>query len=182
MGDEDELIFKGWPKTIRYNKEQVIVTEKMDGTNGCIVVHNGQVVGVQSRNKFITPDADNFGFAQWVHDHRNELVEFLGEGYHYGEWCGEGIQKNPHKLIGKHFYLFKPREGLTEDHPCRSVRVLWEGPLEQLNTQTIMEDLYDYSQENLYTAEGIIIFTKEGQKLYKLTFANSEGKWASALK
>ena len=58
--------FKAWPKIGRYNPFNVTITEKMDGTNACIIIEDGFIVGVQSRKRLITPDDDNFGFAQWV--------------------------------------------------------------------------------------------------------------------
>lgn len=50
-------------------------------------------VYAQSRNRFLTPINDNFGFAAWVHENAEELVEILGPGCHFGEWWGSGIQR-----------------------------------------------------------------------------------------
>ena len=47
----------------------------------------------QSRNRFITPQADNFGFAAWVKANAEPLVRHLGPGRHFGEWWGHGIQR-----------------------------------------------------------------------------------------
>lgn len=57
-----------------------------------------------SRKRWITPLDDNFGFARWVHEHAEELVE-LGPGTHYGEWYGQGIQRG-YGLDHKRFALF----------------------------------------------------------------------------
>ncbi|RZS39166.1 RNA ligase [Herbihabitans rhizosphaerae] len=114
--------FREWPKTPRLYKD-MIVTEKIDGTNACVVVsehafgtHIGgpppgtalvvgpdkmnaggpvveYLVGAQSRKRRITPEDDNFGFARWVRDHAPELARTLDAGYHYGEWWGSGIQR-----------------------------------------------------------------------------------------
>lgn len=81
-------MFRAWPKTPRLFRDMVI-TEKIDGTNAAVIVADGKLYA-QSRKRIITPDDDNFGFASWVAEHP-ELVE-LGEGYHYGEWWGKGIQ------------------------------------------------------------------------------------------
>lgn len=58
--------FKEFPKIARLNRE-VIVTEKIDGTNAAVVIgEDGATIGAQSRSKLITVDDDNFGFARWV--------------------------------------------------------------------------------------------------------------------
>lgn len=96
--------FKGWGSTTRENKNKTI-TEKIDGTNACVVIYDGKV-SAQSRKRMITPDDDNYGFARWVYDNAGVLMDTLGFGYHYGEWFGEGIQKNPLGIEGKRFALF----------------------------------------------------------------------------
>lgn len=100
--------FKPWPKIQRLKTNTVTISEKIDGTNACVVIQEGKFVGCQSRNKIIKPGDDNMGFASWAYE-RQELLTELGEGYHYGEWAGPGIQKNPHCLPEKRFYLFDTR-------------------------------------------------------------------------
>lgn len=116
--------FKAWPKIQRLDKNTVTITEKIDGTNACVIVDNGQVVGAQSRNRLLTLEADNMGFANWVEQNKEPLAT-LGDGYHYGEWAGPGIQKNPHCLSQKTFFLFDSRmHGLFEnnpEHPAKDV-------------------------------------------------------------
>lgn len=87
-----ELEFKAWPKTPRLNKP-VVFTEKIDGTNGAIIITEDLEVGAQSRNRLITPQDDNYGFAGWVQEHAEDLAATLGPGHHYGEWWGHGIQR-----------------------------------------------------------------------------------------
>jgi hypothetical protein len=57
-----------------------------------------------SRSRWLTPEADNFGFAAWVKEH---AVEFraLGPGRHFGEWWGRGINRGYGQLI-RWFSLF----------------------------------------------------------------------------
>jgi len=120
-------MFKPWPKITRLeNKRTPIFTEKIDGTNACVVVHTlcglenypkpiyiydegDQLLGVwaQSRTRLIYPGDDNFGFAKWVLENAEELVK-LGEGYHFGEWWGQGIQRG-YGLTEKRFSLFNTR-------------------------------------------------------------------------
>ncbi|APC46339.1 RNA ligase [Streptomyces phage BRock] len=113
--------FQPWPSISRLNKE-AIYTEKIDGTNAAVVIEriapyggpladwelellgwSGKedvvytetgvyLVAAQSRKRFITPGDDNFAFAKWVFDNSRNLIEVLGEGRHFGEWWGSGIQ------------------------------------------------------------------------------------------
>ena len=59
-------MFIAWPKIPRYENDSVIITEKIDGTNACIAIHDDGTYHVQSRNNIITPERDNAGFARWV--------------------------------------------------------------------------------------------------------------------
>lgn len=71
---------------------EVIISEKIDGTNACILItEEGQML-TGSRTRWITPADDNFGFARWCSEHREELMA-LGVGRHFGEWWGSGIQR-----------------------------------------------------------------------------------------
>jgi hypothetical protein len=118
--------FPAYPKTPRFNMG-CLVTEKIDGTNACIVVEhvidgkpgglpsgcatevtvNGinYAIAAGSRKRWITPEKDNFGFARFVHENAERLVELLGEGLHYGEWWGSGIQRG-YAQNGKRLSLF----------------------------------------------------------------------------
>jgi hypothetical protein len=59
-----------------------------------------------SRSQYITPERDNHGFARWVQDDADELWA-LGEGRHFGEWWGSGIQRGYGLQKGeKRFSLF----------------------------------------------------------------------------
>ena len=64
--------FVEFPKFARYSRE-VIVTEKIDGTNAQVhVLEDGSVLA-GSRNRYLSPGADNFGFARWVLEHGTDL-------------------------------------------------------------------------------------------------------------
>jgi hypothetical protein len=95
--------FVEFPKIARLSRE-CIVTEKIDGTNAQVLVTpDGQVIA-GSRTRWITPETDHFGFARWVAEHADEL-RGLGEGRHFGEWWGQGIQRK-YGLAEKRFSLF----------------------------------------------------------------------------
>lgn len=113
--------FPEYPKTPRF-KMRCSVTEKIDGTNALIRISNDNdlspvIAVVQaenglkynvragSRKRWITPENDNFGFAGWVDRNAQWLVNNLGEGDHYGEWYGCGIQRG-YGLVGKRLALF----------------------------------------------------------------------------
>ena len=174
--------FKAWPKIPRGSGEKVCITEKMDGTNSCIIISDGELVGVQSRNRFITPEDDNFGFATWVQDNKEELLG-LGEGYHYGEWVGCGIQKNPHNLKEKAFYLFNASRW-NKNNPnlpncCSVVPVLFAGVGDQGEIDRVMWKLKECALQEGYTPEGIIVYFCKTKRYEKYTYNHSAGKWCS---
>lgn len=85
--------FEAWPKTLHVDKVlgKVIVTEKIDGTNACLFFYPNGEMFVQSRNRIITPDQDNAGFAKWAYRNQKDLFYIFGPGRHYGEWWGHKI-------------------------------------------------------------------------------------------
>ncbi len=104
-------------------KRNVVITEKIDGTNACVVISPEGIISAQSRSQIITPDNDNYGFARWVEDNSEELAK-LGGGYHFGEWWGSGIQRR-YGMDRKVFSLFNvgrwtraPGEGYEK---CQSI-------------------------------------------------------------
>lgn len=167
-------LFKPWPKIARLKSGLTCtITYKVDGTNGCLIVQDDKLVGVQSRKRLIDRHNDNMGFANWAYDNEEELVK-LGHGYHYGEWAGPGIQKNPHKLEQKTFYLFntsRPQETLPD---CvKMVPVLYQGPYSPEVVDQVMREEID--EEN--GDEGIIVYFHEFRTSLKKTVRDPEGKW-----
>jgi len=183
--------FKEWPKIPRGGKgnEKITITEKIDGSNGCIIIENGVIVGVQSRNRMLASlkdgtltreGDDNFGFAHWVIQNQNELLS-LEDGYHYGEWAGPGIQNNPHKLENKTFFLFNALRW-NPNNPntpaiTRTVPVLYQGLDKQGLIDEVMLALKAGAAEKDYKAEGIVVYYQNTKRLEKYTFEFSEGKW-----
>jgi hypothetical protein len=102
--------FRSFNKIARFSRE-MIVTEKIDGTNGIIAIGENGEFQIGSRNKWLTDElgniqSDNAGFAQWAIKNRDSLMA-LGAGYHYGEWWGSGIQRGYDLPKGeKRFSLF----------------------------------------------------------------------------
>lgn len=100
--------FEPYGKTPRW-RSQVVVTEKIDGTNSLIHVPEdpAQPLAVGSRNRWITPGkgTDNFGFAEWVVNNEATMRR-LGPGRHYGEWWGCGIGRG-YGLTERRWSLFQ---------------------------------------------------------------------------
>ena len=84
--------FIEFPKIARLSRN-IIITEKIDGTNGCIFIGEDNEFLFGSRSRWITPEQDNHGFAKWAYEHKEELIAGLGAGRHFGEWWGSGIQR-----------------------------------------------------------------------------------------
>ena len=78
--------FVPFPKIPRLHKE-CVVTEKIDGTNGLIYITDDGDMFIGSRNRWLSEDADNFGFHRWASENKSELMK-LGVGRHHGEWWG----------------------------------------------------------------------------------------------
>lgn len=173
--------FIEYPKITRYSRE-VIVTEKIDGTNAQILItEDGQFL-TGSRTRWITPEDDNYGFARWAQDHKESLLT-LGIGRHFGEWWGSGCQRGYGLPKGeKRFSLFNVSRW-THALPecCYVVPILWQGQFDDLNVQEIMNNLKQsgsHAAPGFNNPEGIVIWHTKGNIGFKKTFVKDEtGKW-----
>jgi len=102
MGITEELFIR-FPKIARLNRD-IIITEKIDGTNSSIAITESGKFLIGSRSRWITPEDDNHGFATWCMQNKDELMK-LGVGRHFGEWWGKGIQRG-YGIGEKRFSLF----------------------------------------------------------------------------
>lgn len=178
-----ELEFRGFPKIPRLNRN-IVVTEKIDGTNGAIVISEDGNFQVQSRNRILTLATDNHGFAKWAYDNRDALIETLGEGYHYGEWWGFGINRGYGLKHGeKYFSLFNTYRWYRTIHfrspvPGLSVvPVLYNGVFSQEEIQRSQRVLQTYgslASPGYREPEGIVIFHEHAKQLFKVTLKNDE--------
>ena len=190
-------------------KTRVIITEKIDGTNGQIAIFGphpadkcslfsghskwlGDVVlddfryGVfaGSRNRYVTPGNDNFGFAGWVHENMEELVAGLGPGRHYGEWWGSGIQRT-YGLSEKRFSLFNTMRWHDENPApecCHTVPILADG--HDLVIEDVMNELKrtgSHAVPGYMNPEGIVYYHCGSREhgLFKCTFEHDQGKWSA---
>lgn len=181
-----EVEFHPWPKTPRLFKD-VVVTEKIDGTNGAIIITEEGTVHAQSRNRLITPEDDNFGFARWAAVNADLLAGILGPGRHYGEWWGYGINRGYDCKPGeRYFSLFNTSkwapigEAPIDELPAlRVVPVLWTGPLD---TSRVL-DIADYLQRHGSIAkpgfdrpEGVCVYHTAASSVFKVVFDKPESK------
>ncbi len=171
--DKPTIEFVEFPKISRYSRE-VIVTEKLDGTNAQIYVDDTMTnVYAGSRSKWISPDDDNFGFAKWVQANKEMLLP-LGPGSHFGEWWGQGIQRG-YGLKEKRFSLFNVKrwgDDTTRPKCCGAVPVLWTGMMDDLDVDAIINNLKEhgsYAAPGFMKPEGIVIFCVSGGQLFKKT-------------
>lgn len=188
------MTFQEFPKIPRLFRD-CIITEKIDGTNGQItiipagtmtsigeehVIHRnaaGDILLAGSRNRWVTPENDNYGFARWAKEHAAELMDVLGFGTHYGEWWGAGIQRK-YGLKEKRFSLFNTtRWNGQPTLPCHVVPVLWAGVF---NTEAVKEWLDVLKKEGSKAApgfmnpEGVVVFHEAGGVLFKATIVGDE--------
>lgn len=177
--------FEKFPKMPRLGskKDQMIITEKIDGTNAQISINDAGEVFVGSRNRWITPgkQTDNYGFAGWVDTNKEEILK-LGEGRHYGEWCGQGIQRR-YDMDHKEFRLFHtyiPAETLPA---CiNQVPILYNGKFSTRAIHDTFERLWDAGSrlaDHWFKPEGIVIYQTTARQLFKMTYEYTEGKWSN---
>jgi len=202
MNTTTEHAFTPFPKLARLQRE-VLITEKIDGTNAQIHITDDGRMLTGSRTRWITPEDDNFGFAAWARDNKDELMQ-LGPGRHFGEWWGRGIQRN-YGLDERRFSLFNvSRWCLHNEEPkpiptadprivkmqdvlpacCHVVPILRRG----INITTMADSaLYELKQRGSVAApgfmnpEGIVVFHVAGNVGFKMTLDN-DGVPKSSLK
>lgn len=186
-----DIEFKAFPKIARLSRE-VIITEKIDGTNAQVFITENGDMFCGSRSGWITPEKDNYGFAAWATENQEALLR-LGPGRHYGEWWGRGIQRG-YGLEERRFSLFNvERWRLPGETPKRIpkedpriveyqevlpegiglVPVLARGLFDTALVNEAMEALWRYGSfaaPGYMNPEGIICFHIAGNVAFKKTF------------
>ena len=199
--------FEPFAKIARLNRN-ITITEKIDGTNGCIVIvardegdESGHppvtwydrdfAVFAQSRNRFITPRDDNYGFAGWVERNAEALGGLLGAGRHYGEWWGSGIQSK-YGLTGadKRFSLFNTARWADEEYNLNEaipslgvVPILYEGVWEQKEIHDALTYLDAYGSvaaPGFMRPEGIVVYHAALRSSFKVTLEGDEAPKGAA--
>lgn len=176
--------FKKFAKIPRMANTQLIITEKIDGTNAQIEVPEDPDAPllVGSRNRYITPGktSDNFGFAAWVDTYQDKL-RLLGPGLHYGEWWGPGIGRGYLPTAeSRRWSLFNTSRPLPEGLPSGvgQVPVLYHRQLDLFHGNLEAEELRNVIIRLEYNGsvaapgfmkpEGVVI--NIGGHLYKYVF------------
>jgi hypothetical protein len=179
--------FKEFPSIARLCRDMV-VTEKIDGTNAQVHITEDGRIFAGSRNRWITPEADNFGFARWVQQYGEELRQ-LGTGSHYGEWWGSGIQRGYGLEKGeKRFSLFnvarwaddRDRDKYPVDRPscCHVVPILSREIFNTHSVDTILAYLAERGSAaapGFMKPEGVVVFHVASGQLFKKTLDKNDG-------
>jgi hypothetical protein len=173
--------FRPWPKIARLFRE-VIITEKIDGTNAAIGVTETGEVYAQSRSKIITPEADNFGFARWVAENDEAIRDWFGPGLHFGEWYGSGIQrgyglpKGQRRLALFHVDRWSEKAQFNALVGVDTVPVLYRGPFDTAKVREVLEDLRTHGSyiSPFMDPEGIVVYHTASNESYKVTLVGDE--------
>lgn len=185
--------YPAFPKIPRLHRD-VVITEKIDGTNAQVFIephpggdlspydiavgsNDGEVYRLRagSRTRWITAQEDNHGFACWVYEHADELVE-LGPGHHYGEWWGQGINRG-YGLQEKRFSLFNTSRWSdlnTRPACCDVVPILAEGNAETLtlivrDAINTLQTFGSFAAPGYDRPEGLVIYHTAANTLFKVT-------------
>jgi hypothetical protein len=107
--------YNGDPESV-INRVKYIGTAKLHGSNGSIAYdrQTGEVSAF-SRERPLTIESDNYGFAFWVEANKDAIRAFINKNVPtdrkhitvFGEWLGKGIQKGVAvSELDKHFVAF----------------------------------------------------------------------------
>jgi len=199
-------MFERFPSLTRFSQGWSI-SEKIDGTNAQVIIDNlassddvhwkdkalahipdefgGLFIFAGSRSKLITPKKDNFGFARWVQQNAEMLVTTLGQGRHFGEWWGVGIQRG-YNISERRFSLFntfrwKQEELIAGLHVvpslmfndyCEDPGTVAKECLERLRNEGSL------AAPGFMNPEGIVMYHRKSGTSFKKTFDYDEhGKW-----
>lgn len=201
---------------------EVIITEKIDGTNAQIAIEHVsksivtpemtdkdevlatrdvggavEMIRAGSRSRWLTRKTDNFGFAKWVQENSAELFK-LGEGRHFGEWWGSGVQRgyglpkgekrlslfNVDRWLDTHEAIDSGDEQLLVDGKkelapvcCHVVPTIWRGIFDTHRINAALEILREhgsFAAPGFPKPEGVIVWHVQGRFGLKKTLENDE--------
>ena len=190
--------FQEFGKIARLSRN-AIITEKIDGTNAQVAITEDGGFLCGSRNRYITPENDNYGFALWAYAHKDELM-LLGPGRHFGEWWGNGIQRGYGLPNGdKRWSLFNVGRWCLHNEEPKPINGGGD-PKEPLRYQSKLPacvglvpvivqglfttELVDFAMNKLRTGgslaapfmnpEGVVIYHEASRTLFKKTLEGDE--------
>jgi len=200
-------MFEEFTKIPRLSRP-IVITEKIDGSNGQLYIQthaefeaahpevldlchryeesyiqdDTYIMHVGSRKRWLGPrkTEDHFGFYKWAEEHFAELCLGLGSGRHYGEWWGQGIQRN-YGLNNKRFSLFNTHrwgDDAVRPECCHVVPIIGTGDV----FDTVAIDLAltllkvggSHAAPGFARPEGVVVFHTHGNLLFKKTIENDE--------
>lgn len=189
-------------KKIARLRRDCFVTEKIDGTNGCVGVSEPGVIPdsvnvpvsiletsvgpvsvyAGSRSRWVLPGktTDNHGFAAWVKENAEELLT-LGPGYHHGEWWGRGINRG-YGLDHRRFSLFNVSRWCGPDRGgapacCSTVPILYQGTFNSLKIDyclTALSTFGSLAAPGFDRPEGIAVYHTAAGSFFKVTIDNDD--------
>jgi hypothetical protein len=173
--------FKSFEKITNIRELNMTITQKIHGSNAQIHIYEeeGELkVKAGSRNRWVSPEDDNFGFARFVEDNKQEITEKLGIGTHYGEWAGPGINSGE-GLKEKTLILFNHGRYDESNLPPRmkTVPILYTGTVDNMAIQLTFDMLKkhgSYLVEGFMRPEGIVV-NISGKKFKKVFDAEETG-------
>lgn len=173
--------FPAFPKIARLSRN-VVITEKIDGTNASVFIRDDRAVFFGSRTRWITLEDDNYGFARWGTDHIEDLLK-LGPGHHFGEWWGLGIQRN-YSMTRKVFSLFNTalwRDPAVRPACCDVVPTLYEGPFEEHGVMrglkealSLLKGSGSVAAPGFTSPEGVVVWHDAARVMFKKMLEKDE--------
>lgn len=183
----NEIEFRSYRKIPHIAHLEMSITQKLHGTNAQIYIDENEIKA-GSRSKWLSPGkgTDNYGFASFVEANKDLLREKLGNGRHYGEWCGPGINSGE-GLSSKQLYLFNWKNHVNQmelykphciiENLVYTVPVLYQGipDKEQIDSAMARLNCYGSCISDYRYPEGIVVHI--GTDFYKMVFVREEIPW-----
>jgi len=180
--------FKSFDKILHIGKLYMTITQKIHGSNAQLLIYKDEDGNLKhkagSRTRWLDETDDNYGFAKFCNENRDELIGRLGQGRHYGEWAGPGINSGE-GLKEKTLCLFNVRRWIGKELPTRvtTVPMLYKGAISLDAISDAMERLRtqgSFLVPGYMKPEGVVV-ELDGQ-LYKNVFDEEETKWREKTK
>lgn len=192
----ETISFRPWPPIPRLFRD-ITITEKLDGSNASILITPNDELLVGKRSSWITPQDDNFGFAQWVEENREEILT-LGPGHHFGEWWGRGINRN-YGMAERKFSLFNTRRWVTlgqepqvipNGDPFAPIKmqdvlpacvglvpIMYQGPMDTDVVHGCLRELATTGSKaspGFFFPEGVVVYHSAANHGFKVTFDKND--------
>lgn len=91
-----------------FTDDDVLATEKLDGTNVSILINSGSIIGIWNRTEripFFNKGREHI-VKGLLESYSRGYMEFLGDGHHFGELIGEKLNGNPYNITGNMWIPF----------------------------------------------------------------------------